>query len=305
MKKPPKNNVASVLARLRNVARDQSTSFNAVLQTYCNERLLARVAESKEADGVLLKGAQMLRIWGIPDSRPTMDIDFLKRGKADQDSLVELVKHWTAVKMPDDGVVFDAESITAESIRENGDYVGTRIRLNAELDNVREKVQIDFGVGDAVHPNPVTIEYPVLLADKPISLRAYPVEASIAEKVQAMVHLDMRNSRMKDFYDIWVLSRTLEFRGATLCRALIETFKRRDTEIPAKLPTALTRQFFEDESHTKQWTAFRRLVASEAVPKQLAGVIKVIAGFMEEPLSAASTGKFIDKKWSPPDGPWT
>jgi hypothetical protein len=77
-------------------------------------------------------------------------------------------------------------------------------------------VQIDFGVGDAVHPAPTVIEYPVLLDKELIQLNAYPVEASIAEKFRAMVHLDMRNSRMKDFYDIWVLSQTLPFHGESL-----------------------------------------------------------------------------------------
>jgi hypothetical protein len=298
-----KNVTASVLARLRNVAQNQSASFSTILQTYCNERFLARVAESDEAGSVLLKGAQMLRVWGIPNSRPTMDIDLLRRGKGDLESLVKLVKRWAEMKVADDGVVFDPNSISAESIRDDTDYVGTRIRLNAKLDNVREKVQIDFGVGDAVHPAAVKISYPVLLGAKPITLHAYPAEASIAEKVHAMVDLDMRNSRMKDFYDIWLLSRTLEFSGVRLCTAFVETFKRRTTAVPAVRFTALTERFYEDAAHVKQWAAFRKSLNKEDVPSPLSEVVIALRAFLEEPLVAAAAGKVFSANWKPP-GPW-
>ncbi len=132
----------------------------------------------------------MLRVWGVPRARPTMDIDLLRRGVADQAALVRLVEQCAAISDPSDGVIFEPTTISVEPIRDATEYVGTRIRLHARLDNVRQTVQIDFGVGDAVHPQPQVIDYPVLLTSPPVRLNAYPVEAAIAEKFEAMVHLD-------------------------------------------------------------------------------------------------------------------
>jgi hypothetical protein len=141
-----------VLARLRNVAQEAGLSFNDILQAYVIERFLARLARSPHADTVLLKGALMLRVWGVPRARPTMDIDLLRRGVVDQRALVQLVEQCAAIDDPSDGVMFEPTTIAVESIRDATEYVGTRIRLQARLDNVRQTVQIDFGVGDAVHP---------------------------------------------------------------------------------------------------------------------------------------------------------
>jgi hypothetical protein len=167
----PRNIVASVLARLRNVATNSEQSFNDILQAYVIERFLARLARSPEADTVLLKGALMLRVWGVPRARPTMDIDFLRRGIADRAVLVQFVEQCAAIEDASDGVIFEPSTISVESIRDATEYVGTRIRLQAHLAKVRQTVQIDFGVGDAVHPQPQVIEYPVLLTNSPIDRR--------------------------------------------------------------------------------------------------------------------------------------
>jgi hypothetical protein len=185
----------------------------------------------------------MLRVWGVSRARPTMDIDLLRRGVADQASLVQLVENCAAIEDPSDGVIFDATTIVVEAIREDTDYGGTRIGLQARMGNVRQTVQIDFGIGDTVHPHPKTVDYPVLLGGLPIRLNAYPAETSIAEKFHAMVDLDMQNSRMKDFYDIWVLSRTIDFSGDELSEAIRLTFERRKTRLPEQVPTALTARF--------------------------------------------------------------
>jgi len=170
-----KNVVASVLARLRNVADSPGLSFNDVLQTYVIERFLARLARSPHAGTVLLKGALMLRVWGVPRARPTMDIDLLRRGVADQASLVQLVKQCAAIQDGADGVVYDSHTIVVEAIRDDTEYGGTRIRRQARLDNVRQTVQIDFGIGDAVYPSPHAVDYPVLLGGtEGVAARAVP-----------------------------------------------------------------------------------------------------------------------------------
>jgi len=133
------------------------------------ERFLARLARSPQADTVLLEGALMLRVWGVPREIPTMDIDFLRRGIADQAVLVRFVEQCAAIEDLSDVVIFEPATISVESIRDATEYVGTRIRLQARLANVRQTVQIDFGVGDAVHPQPQIVEYPLLLAGHSLS----------------------------------------------------------------------------------------------------------------------------------------
>jgi len=303
MTRPPTNVVASVLARLRNVAQEAGLSFNDILQAYVIERFLARLARSPHADTVLLKGALMLRVWGVPRARPTMDIDLLRRGVVDQRALVQLVEQCAAIDDPSDGVMFEPTTIAVESIRDATEYVGTRIRLQARLDNVRQTVQIDFGVGDAVHPQPQIIDYPVLLMSPPVRLNAYPVEAAIAEKFQAMVHLDLQNSRMKDFYDIWILSRTLSFSGSSLSKAIRSTFDRRQTSVPIVPPTALTAQFYSEPVHVRQWAAFVRRIGEPALANEFSRVVAELAAFLMPPAKAAATSADYPLRWEPL-GPW-
>jgi predicted nucleotidyltransferase component of viral defense system len=299
----PKNVVASVLARLRNVAQDKGLSFNDILQAYVIERFLSRLARSPHVDTVLLKGALMLRVWGLPRARPTMDIDLLRRGAADQAALVRLVQQCAAMDDPLDGVIFDQTTISVEPIRDATEYVGTRVRLQARLDNVRQTVQIDFGVGDAVHPEPQVIDYPVLLTSPPVRLNAYPVEAAIAEKFEAMVHLDMQNSRMKDFYDIWILSRTLAFSGPALSQAIRSTFDRRQTSVPVIPPVALTAMFHAEPVHVRQWAAFVRRIGESDLADEFSRVAADLAAFLMPAAKAAATAGEHPVRWEPP-GPW-
>ncbi len=296
---PSKNVVASVLARLRNVAQEASLSFNDILQAYVIERFLARLARSPDADTVLLKGALMLRVWGVPRARPTMDIDLMRRGVADQAALVRPVEQCATIEDPADGVIFEPTTIAVEPIRDATEYVGTRIRLRAHLDNVRQTVQIDFGVGDAVHPQPLIIDYPVLLTGPPVRLHAYPVEAAIAEKFQAMVHLDLQNSRMKDFYDIWILSRTLVFSGHTLSQAIRSTFDRRQTSVPTVPPAALTAKFYSDPAHVRQWAAFVRRIGEPALAIDFSQVVADLARFLMPAAKAAATSADYPVRWEP------
>jgi len=236
----PTNLVASVLARLRNNAQSTSVPFQQVLQQYAIERFLYRVSKSTHVQTLILKGALLLKTIGIPRSRPTLDIDMLRRGQADQGSLIALVKDCATLDVEPDGLTFLADSVVAEEITKDSEYKGTRILLDARMNNVRLRIQIDFGVGDVVIPGPRLIEYPTFLGGDTIRLLAYPVETAIAEKLQAMVALGGANSRMKDFYDVWICSKHLDFDGGTLAKAVDATFKNRDTPVPTEQFEALT-----------------------------------------------------------------
>jgi predicted nucleotidyltransferase component of viral defense system len=300
---PTKNLVASVLARLRNQAQGQSVPFNQVLQFYAMERFLYRLSKSVHVDGVLLKGALLLRQAGIPRARPTMDIDLLRQGNADRDSLIALVRDCLLIDGASDGIQFDSNNIAAEDIAKDSNYLGTRVRVAGRMDNVRLNVQIDFGVGDAVYPDARVIEYPTLLDQPALKIRAYPIEAVIAEKFQAMVELDLANSRVKDFYDIWVYSRNVDFDGETLAKSLAATFGRRQTPLPTELPVALRPIYFDVDSHRNQWQVFVRRIGETELSGRFAQVINSIAEFVMPPAAAAARLEPFRCHWFSP-GPW-
>jgi hypothetical protein len=252
-----KNLAASIHQRLLNLARSENRPLNELLQYFAIERFLYRLGQTKYRQVFVLKGAQMLRVWNAPAARPTMDIDLLGKVENNLENLEEIVRECCLVDV-DDSVIFDAASVKAETIRKDGEYQGIRVLARGLLGTIRLNLQIDVGFGDTVIPAPVEIELPQLLdLGKPVLL-GYTPESAIAEKFQAMVALDMVNTRMKDFYDIWLLSTTLDLDNEVLAAAIRETFKRRHTALPSDTPTALTQAFTADETKKRQWQAFLR-----------------------------------------------
>jgi predicted nucleotidyltransferase component of viral defense system len=252
-----KNLPASIHQKLLNLARNENRPLNELLQYYAIERFLYRLGESRHSRNFILKGGQMLKVWNAPLARPTIDIDLLGKTDNTTENLEAIVRECCLITS-DDGVIFDTESIKGEPIRKNDEYQGVRIIVKGALGKIRLHLQIDFGFGDAVIPAPIEIELPQLLdAGKP-QLLGYTPESSIAEKFQAMIVLDLTNTRMKDFYDIWLLSQNLEFDKEILAKALKETFKRRETPLPKSVPKALTSEFTLDKNKQKQWKAFLR-----------------------------------------------
>ena len=290
-----KNVAASVLARLRNVSRSSGAPFQQVLQQYAIERFLYRISKSTHVQGVVLKGALLLKTIGIQGARPTMDIDMLCKGKADQTSLVALVKNCATLEVEPDGLTYIADSAVAEEIAKVSEYKGTRIRMDARIDNVRLKIQIDFGVGDIMVPGPRMIEYPVLLDSDTIRLLAYPVESAIAEKLQAMAALGNANSRMKDFYDVWIYSNHLDFNTDTLLKAIDATFKNRETPVPAKEFEALSRRFAEQ--HRVQWNAFVKKIGEHDLTDAFVKVVEKIETFATPLLRSLAHDETLSQQW--------
>ena len=290
-----KNVTASVLARLRNISKSSGAPFQQVLQQYAIERFLYRISKSTHVQGVVLKGALLLKTIGIQGARPTMDIDMLRKGKADQASLVALVKDCATLEVEPDGLIYIADSAVAEEITKISEYKGTRIRMDARIDNVRLKIQIDFGIGDIMVPGPRMIDYPVLLDSDTIRLLAYPVESAIAEKRQAMVALGNANSRMKDFYDVWIYSNHLDFNTDTLLKAIDATFKNRETPVPAKEFEALSRRFAEQ--HRVQWNAFVKKIGEHDLTDAFVKVVEKIETFASPLLRSLTHGETLSQQW--------
>jgi hypothetical protein len=194
-----------------------------------------------------------------------------------------------------DGLVFIADSVVAEDITKDSEYKGTRVPVDARMGNVRLKIQIDFGVGDVMVPGPRLIEYPDFLGGDTIQLLAYPIESSIAEKLQAMVALGNANSRMKDFYDVWICSNHLDFNTDTLLEAIDATFKNRETSIPADEVEALTPAFAE--GHRVQWNAFVRKIGESDLIEAFGRVVDHIKIFAMPALTSLASGERLKKLW--------
>ncbi|MBU2533921.1 MAG: nucleotidyl transferase AbiEii/AbiGii toxin family protein [Alphaproteobacteria bacterium] len=271
----PTNTGASVRARLLNLARQRKQPFQVLLTRFVLERLLYRLSTTPHRDRFVLKGAMLLTSWFPDPLRPTQDLDLLGFGSSDAHAMLAVFREVCAVTH-DDGVDFYVAGLAVEFIREELEYGGLRLKTNATVDGARVRVVIDIGFGDAVEPTEIVL--PVLLDLPAPTLRAYRPEAVIAEKFQAMVMLGRANSRMKDFYDIWVLSRSHEFADDRLARAIRATFDRRRTPIPTTSPDCLTAEFAGDPEKQQQWTSFAQDVASK--PGSLVTVVTELDQFL-------------------------
>lgn len=260
---------ASIRARLKQCADARRQDFNLTLTHYGLERLLYRLSISPHADSYLLKGALLFAIWYEQPHRPTRDADLLGFGLDDVDSAVCAFREICGIAV-DDGIAFDAASVRGTAIRKEAGYGGVRIDLRATLDGARITLQVDIGFGDAVTPSPQTIRYPVLLDGLPApQLRSYPKYTVVAEKLHAICLLGMANTRMKDYFDLWVLMTEGTLDPAELRRAMAATFERRQLALPAGLPAGLSDGFSSDVAKQAQWAAFlkkNRLEALELAP---------------------------------------
>ncbi len=297
-----KNVAASVRARLANQARDNRRPFQEVLQYYGLERFLYRLSQTEHRGRFVLKGALMLRVWNAPTSRPTRDIDLLGYIDNEIASVEAVARDVCGVAVADDGLRFDAATITGQRIKEDADYEGVRVKLTGFLENARIPIQLDVGFGDVMHPGADECEYPTLLAFPAPQLRTYPRETVVAEKFQAMVYLGTLNSRMKDFYDIWLLARQFNFVGTDLAAAINKTFRNRGTQIDTD-PIALTPAFTRADATQKQWAAFVRRSLLETAPKSLDELRAPLRDFLIPVAIAIVSGDEFGAGWEAP-GPW-
>jgi predicted nucleotidyltransferase component of viral defense system len=298
-----KNLAASVRQRLLDLAKRRGEDFGFVLLRYGLERLLYRLGRSRHADRFVLKGAMLFPLWSGSSHRATRDIDLLGYGSPDLSRLEEVFRE--IADMPgDDGIEYLAGTVRAVPIREDAIYDGIRVTLEAELAVARLPIQVDVGFGDAVTPAPREADYPTLLAMPAPHLRVYPREPVIAEKLHAMVDLGVANSRMKDFYDVWFLSKSFEFEGAMLLSAVRATFTRRGTDVPTTAPVALTATFAQDAGKRMQWTAFAKRGRLLTSPTALEEVVERIGAFLGPLLTSEAESFVAHKRWRPQQGAW-
>ena len=292
-----RNMGASVRARLLQHARAEKIDFQVLLTRYALERLLYRLSVSDQRKCFVLKGAMLFAIWQDNPFRPTRDLDLLGHGDPDPEAVAASICSICSVKVPDDGVAFDLAGVEAAPIRGEDEYPGVRVRTSAVIAGARLPIQIDVGFGDLITPEAIEIEYPTLLdAPAPI-VRAYPPEAVVAEKAEAIVSLGIANSRMKDFYDLWIIAQTFTFEGDNLANAIQRTFERRRTPFPEQVPVGLSDRFaLEREAQWRAFLARDRLVTASDSLVQIVNDLRI---FLQPVLTRRAVASW------PPGGPWT
>ncbi len=296
------NIAASVHQRLLNKAKESGRPFNELLQYFAIERFLYRLSRSSHADRFILKGALMFAVWCRPTSRPTMDIDLLGKISNSRDVIIAAMQDACQADIEPDGLSFDSRSVTATRIAEDAEYEGVRVRLRGRLGNARVSLQVDIGFGDVVVPHPAKATFPVLLDFPAPELQGYTRESTVAEKFRAMVTFGELNSRMKDFFDIWMLCSQFDFEGGILAEAIAKTFANRKTPI-IKKPSVFEPAFAEDKEKEVQWRGFTTKAKLDSFPATFRDVMTTINGFLQ-PVATALAKKhpFLDK-WKAP-GPW-
>ena len=299
------NVVASIRKRLLNKARSVGTEFELFLVRYACERFLYRLGESTVRERCILKGANLLALWMEEPFRATRDIDLLTYGESDDRAVRDVMASICNVSCPNDGMIFDIETLQISPIRENQRYGGQRAKLRALLGKARISLQVDFGFGDVVVPGPIEARLPILIEGVPVPvLRTYPQVTTIAEKFETMVQFGTRNSRMKDFYDIWALSETFAFDGAELQEAVARCFERRGTDLLAEVPEVLTTAFYSDPQLQGYWLAYRNQSSLLAFPPvAFEAVGERIQAFLGPARASILSGEPFKLRW-PAGGPW-
>lgn len=298
------NVAASARARLLKVSKERREDFTLTLMNYAAERFLYRLAQSKYRDRFILKGAMLFAVRVGEQYRPTRDLDLLGLGEASEAAVATAVRDIATTKVDDDGLLFDVDALEVQAIREDNAYGGIRAVMRARLAEARIHVQIDIAFGDAITPAATDLDFPTLLADMPSpNVLAYPTETIVAEKVEAMVHLGLSNSRMKDFTDLAIAARRTAFDGSTLVAAIRATFRSRRTELPEGGIVALSEQFIQDAQAQANWKAYVKREGLRGF-ESLAQVIDELQVFLSRPIEYARTGETFGSRWAP-DGPWS
>jgi predicted nucleotidyltransferase component of viral defense system len=264
MRNEIRNMDASVKARLKNIAKEYKKTFNLILQLYMQERLLYRLSVSEYKDNFILKGGLFLFSMTGFTGRPTRDIDFLAyQISNDMESIKEIFKNICKIEY-NDSVVFDSNSVLVEEIRKEAEYKGVRVKLTGYLGKAKEMLLVDIGFNDIIVPEVITADYPVLLGMDCPKIKMYSFESVVAEKFEAIVSLGELNSRMKDFYDIFILLSEKKFNRDILQNAIVETFKRRGTDI-LKFDQVFNKEFIEDNNRINQWKLFLKKISHQNI----------------------------------------
>ena len=292
---------ASVLARLKNKAKESGRSYQLCLQLFCQEEFLRRLEKSQYAENLVLKGGLFIYSVTDFDSRVTVDVDFLLRKVPNTPEQLQTVIE-TIISTPtgNDFVTFEIKNIAPIAVAKK--YAGIGVSLVARIKNTKTPFSIDFGVGDVIVPKQEKRKIPTQLDDftEP-TVNTYSLETTIAEKIDAILSLMEFSSRMKDYYDIYYLANKFDFDGATLTEALRKTFENRGHTFTAEQFEQVM-AFDSDDAMQKKWKAFARKIDTKT--DDYSTVLKVIKNFLVQPFLSAIKETEFTEKWSVTDSNW-
>jgi hypothetical protein len=304
MSKPvPVNMAASVHRRLIDYAKKENQEPQLVLMRYGLERLAYRLSQSEHRGKFVMKGAMLFLVWTGEPYRATKDLDMLALRTTSADEMASIFKSVCVTKVVDDGLIFLPDTVRAVEIREELLYQGIRVTFDAHLGRARIPLQVDVGFGDVMTPKAKTDAFPPLLDFPAARLPMYAPETAIAEKFETIVKLGLVNSRLKDYYDIQVLSREFAFQGQILSTAIKATFKRRQTQLVTGVPLGVSDDFATDTVKLTQWRAFIRRGRLKYQETNLAVVVESVRNFLLPPAIAAANEQAFAAEW-PKGGPW-
>lgn len=198
-------------------------------------------------------------------ARPTLDIDFLGNNISNEGESI-ITAFWEICSVPceEDGVTFDIGRITAQNITEFRDYHGIRLSIPVQMDTISQVMTMDIGFGDVVTPEPIDLDYPILLEHLPgVNILAYSIESVIAEKLHAIVDLADQSSRMKDYYDLYQILSMEQYDAAILQEAIEKTFENRHTPFDANT-MFFRKEFSNNQQMQTRWQAFMRKITKRA-----------------------------------------
>lgn len=302
--KTSKNMASSIQARLTNQMKQTGRPYMEILQHFAMERFLYRLSISSYRNEFVLKGGYMLLALRAPESRPTMDIDLLGKTKKTIPEMISIVQQICSLPAPDDGVIFDPKSVSGAQIMEGNEVDGVRIECEGRLGTTHLFIYLDIGFDDSVHPEPIAIQLVSDLGFPATQLLGYTKESIVAEKLEAIVRHGELNTRLKDFFDIWMLSRNYDFESSVLAKAIKNVFKSRNRAI-SEHSVAFTSTFAQDKDRQKQWTSFIKKRSIHGAPAEFSIVAYQVTQFIRPLLLAIvekdtriSLWKFSDNSWT-------
>ena len=298
-----KDLAASVLARLLARARETGDDYQTLVSRYVTERFLYRLGVSRVGDRFVLKGAVLLRVWSPQPYRATRDLDLLHRGDGSPDVIRAEIAEILAMNVEPDGVAFDPDSIRTETIRPEDEYAGLRATIRVRCGTYRSTLQVDIGVADAVWPPATAGPVPCLLGMPEPSVLAYSRDSVVAEKLEAIIVLGDRNSRIKDFFDIRHLAENFAFDRPTLTEAVRRTLERRKTVLTDDEPFGLTEAYWDSPGRSTQIRAFSRRAGLDVDTETVRKIPAVLHAFLSPVLEDVRRGRQTHGTWTPP-GPW-
>ena len=292
---------ASVLARLKNKAKESRRSYQLCLQLFCQEEFLRRLEKSEYSNNLILKGGLFIYSLTDFDSRVTVDVDFLLRKIPNTpEQLKAILEEIISVSTGNDFVTFEIKDVAPISVAKK--YAGVGASLVAYIKNTKTPFSIDFGVGDVIVPNQEKRNIPTQLSDfKSPEINTYSIETTVAEKLDAILNLMEFSSRMKDYYDIYYLSNKFDFDGKVLTEALTKTFVNREHSFTLEQFEQVL-HFDRDEAMIKKWNSFVRKLDTKT--DEFSTVLNGISDFIDKPFTAVITKKEFNLLWRAETGTW-